>query len=72
MKKYHIFNGSLYDGKTYIGTVTYNDCHYNGLHGYAIGKVKDHSLLEEFQSVARRLFPDAENPYIEFLDMLYK
>ena len=72
MRKYRIINNKLYCGKEYIGFVRYIDYRDNGRHGYAIGKVKDHSLLEEFQSVARRLFPDAENPYIEFLDMLYK
>ena len=70
--KYHIFNNALYRGKAYIGAVRYIDYKDNGRHGYGISKVKDHSLLEEFQNEARRLYPNAENPYIEFLDMLYK
>lgn len=70
--KYHIFNENLYKGKKYIGYVRYIDYRDNGNHGYGISRVKDHSLLEEFQDEASRLFPDAENPYIEYLDMIWK
>ena len=69
--KYHIFNNALYRGRTYIGIVRYIDYKDNGRHGYGISKVKDHSLLEEFQNEARRLYPNAENPYIEYLDKLF-
>lgn len=70
--KYHIFNGCLYKGKTYVGYVRYIDYHDNGNHGYGISRVKDYSLLHEFEDEANRLFSDAENPYIEYLDMIYK
>lgn len=69
--KYRIFNDNLYRGKTYIGFVRYIDYKDNGRHGYGISRVKDHSLLKEFQDEANRLYPNAENPYIEYLDVIY-
>jgi hypothetical protein len=69
--KYKIFNDNLYCGKTCIGYVRYIDYKDNGRHGYGISRVKDHSLLKEFQDEANRLFPNAENPYIEYLDKIY-
>ena len=69
--RYHIFNDCLYNGKKYIGYIRYIDYRDNGNHGCGISRVKDYSLLEEFQDEATRLFPDAENPYIEYLDMIY-
>lgn len=69
--KYRIFNDNLYRGKTYIGFVRYIDYKDNGRHGYGISRVKDHSLLKEFQDEANRLFPNTENPYIEYLDVIY-
>lgn len=69
--KYHIFNKWLYKGKDCIGYVRYIDYRDNGNHGYGISRVKDYSLLHEFESEAGRLFPDVENPYIEYLDMIY-
>ena len=70
--KYHIFNENLYKGKKYIGYVRYIDYRDNGNHGYGISRVKDYSLLKEFESEALKLFPDTENPYIAYLDMIYK
>ena len=69
--KYHIFNENLYKGKKYIGYVRYIDYRDNGNHGYGISRVKDYSLLKEFESEAYKLFPDTENPYIAYLDMIY-
>ena len=68
--KYHIIGGKLYCGKDYIGYVRYIDYRDNGRHGYGISQVKNHSFLKEFQNEANRLFPDAENPYIDYLDII--
>ena len=70
--KYHIFNEWLYKGKKYIGYIRYIDYRDNGNYGYGISRVNDYSLLEEFECETDRLFPDAENPYIEYLDMIYE
>lgn len=43
----------------------------NGTHGYSIGKVKNRKLLEEFHNKAKELFPNSENQYIDYLDLLY-
>ena len=72
MRKYRIINNKLYCGKEYIGFVRYIDYRDNGRHGYGVSQIKDQSLLKEFQNEANRLFPDAENPYIEYLDRIYK
>ena len=69
--KYHIFNKWLYKGKDCIGYVRYIDYRDNGNHGYGISRVKDYSLLRDFEIEALKCFPDAENPYIEYLDMIY-
>lgn len=68
--KYHIIGDKLYHSKDYVGVVRYIDYRDNGRHGYGISQVKNHSLLKEFQNEANRLFPDTENPYIDYLDMI--
>ena len=70
--KYHITENKLYINKTYIGYVRYINYRDNGRHGYGISKVKDQSMLREFEAYARRCFPNAENPYIDYLDKIYK
>ena len=70
--KYHIFNDWLYKGKTCIGYVRYIDYRDNGNHGYGISRVKDKSLLQEFHDEANKWFSDVENPYIAYLDLIYR
>lgn len=70
--EYHIFNKKLYKGKDYVGLVRYIDYRDNGNHGYAISRIKDYTLLRDFEREARIMFPDVENPYIEYFDLLYK
>ena len=69
--KFHIFNDCLYCGKDYVGFVRYIDYRDNGRHGYGVSRVRNQSLLQDFQDEAKRLFPNAENPYIEYLDKIY-
>lgn len=68
--KYHMISDKLYRGKECVGHVRVIDYRDNGRHGYGISQVKNHSLLKEFQNEANRLFPDAENPYIDYLDII--
>ena len=68
--KVHIIGEELYYGKYRVGHITYIDYHDNGRHGYSIGKVSNGNLLEKFQKEATRLFPDVENQYIDYLDLL--
>ena len=70
--KFHIIGDELYYGKCRVGHVTYIHYHDNGRHGYSIGSVSNKDLLEKFQQEATRLFPDVENPYIDYLDKMYK
>ena len=70
--KFHIFNDWLYYGKICVGFVRYIDYCDNGNHGYGISRIKNNSLLHDFEMEARKNFPDAENPYIEYLDKIYK
>lgn len=70
--EYHIFNKWLYKGKYRIGLVRYIDYCDNGNHGYGISQIKDYSLLRDFEMEAKKNFPNVENPYIEYLDKIYK
>ena len=68
--KFHIIGEEVYYGKYRVGHVTYIDYRDNGRHGYSIGRVSNKDLLEKFQQEATRLFPNAENQYIDYLDSL--
>ena len=68
--KFHIIGEELYYGKYRVGHVTYIDYRDNGRHGYSIGRVSNKDLLEKFQQEATILFPNAENQYIDYLDLL--
>ena len=70
--KYHIFNNTLFRGKNCVGIVKYIDYKNIGSHGYCVSKIKNQTLLQEFHKEANKLFPNSENPYIEYLDMLMK
>ena len=68
--RFHIIENELYSGKYRVGHVTYIDYRDNGRHGYSIGRVSNKELLKKFQLEATRLFPNAENQYIDYLDLL--
>lgn len=59
----------LYQNGYAVGYVRLND-NRNGTHGYAIRAI-DQERLNQFQEEARRQFPNSENCYIRFLDLLY-
>lgn len=67
---FKIYKYNLYLYREYIGKVSFID-YMNGTHGYSIGKVKNRKLLEEFHNKAKELFPNSENQYIDYLDLLY-
>lgn len=69
--KFRVFNDWLYYDKTCIGYIRYIDYHDNGRHGYGISKIKNQSLLKKFENDANIMFPNAENPYIDYLDKIY-
>lgn len=69
--RFRIEEGWLYAGRYRVGFVRYIDYKDNGRHGYGISKVSNQSLLKDFQDAANRKFPNAENPYIDYLDELY-
>ena len=48
-------------------SVHYRD---NGRYGYSIGRVSNKDLLQMFQQEATILFPNVENQYIDYLDLL--
>lgn len=63
-----VMRGKLYENGRCLGVVEKRDMRNNGSHGYAILKEKEQPAL---MAHAKSLFPDAENPVVDFLDILF-